>query len=76
MTRPDSSTNLDTICQIDLSEEQLARLGGAEEFLFVYGFIKYRSFFGLEHETRFCGKWVDGVFVWDTDTPHEYIKST
>ncbi|MGB7102148.1 MAG: hypothetical protein WBD95_25725 [Xanthobacteraceae bacterium] len=67
---------------IDLTENQLARLNAAEEFLFIFGFISFNDFLGEPHQIRICGKWavfpggVRGGIVWDSETPAEYTKRT
>ena len=53
-----------------------------KQFLWAYGYLKYLDFMGTPHETKFCAKWL-GIhpyfgtaigFVYDADTPSDYIK--
>jgi hypothetical protein len=80
----DAHIPLDVPSEISLSAEQVITINEARHFLWFYGFIAYRDFLGEPHEVRFCIKWApfrEGEngpfgFVWDSETPAEYIKKT
>jgi hypothetical protein len=78
------SIPLDVSCQIELSSGQLDALNTSQQFLWVFGYIAYKSVLSTSHETRFCMKWVraregsDGPFgfVWESATPEVYTRRT
>lgn len=71
---------------IELTDEQRKAIEKIEMSLWVYGYIAFRDFNGDRHEHRFCARWVPfkaGVaadtptgFVYSSDTPTEYTRST
>lgn len=66
----------------ELAESQVEALLDGSDTLWVYGFVRFRDFLGLEHKTGFCLRWtppprdasIGGSFV--QDDPGAYIYQT
>jgi len=67
-----------------LNRRQIAAIETAQDFLYAYGFVKYRDIFGKRRETRFGyvyhfprpGELGDGKARFQPDGPYEYNKAT
>lgn len=66
----------------ELAESQVQALLDGRDTLWVYGFVRFRDFLGLEHKTGFCLRWtpprrdasIGGSFV--QEDPGTYIYQT
>jgi hypothetical protein len=82
--KEDAVVRLDVPCVIKPKACEILALNKSEKFLWVFGYITFRDFLDVAHESRFCLKWSrhrkgdNGPFgfVWDSDTPAEYTKRT
>jgi hypothetical protein len=64
----------------DLSEDQIRLVLGGRNILWVYGFIAFRDFLGLEHKLGYCLRWappereasIGGAFIADGPAGYTY----
>jgi hypothetical protein len=70
---------------INLTDEDRNAIESGSKSLWVYGYVAFRDFLGLRHESKFCAKWRPSSgpsnnspigFVYSSDTPPEYTRNS